>query len=215
MLTVIQPRNWPLGRVAAVLAALLLAACSVSGQSFNIRGLDQIVIGRTTVAQASDYLGAWPDQTWQQGDTLLARWAYKGSLATDAVYVRQEAWLRFGPDGTFQRMENTINIPGTYHPKTQEQADQAAAAQAAALQPPVSQSTVSTTQQSAAEQTAAPQAVTPDGPAISSYPAVPVDASGSGAMTQAVSTPQPLLPEGSVYIPGVSYPIGNLTRPQD
>jgi len=167
-------------RAAALLAPLLLAACSFSGQTFNTGGLDRIVVGRTTLAQASEYLGALPDQTWQQGDTVLARWGYKGTVATDAVYVRQEAWLRFGPDGIFQRLENTVNIPDNFRPRTAAQADQAAAAHRPAATPPP------------ASAEAAGGAAAPDGPAV----------------PQAVDTPQPLLPSGTTYTPGVSYPIG-------
>ena len=174
------------GRVAALLAPLLLAACSFTGQTFNTGGLDRIVVGRTTLAQASEYLGALPDQTWQQGDTVLARWGYKGTVATDAVYVRQEAWLRFGPDGTFQRLENTVNIPDNFRPRTAAQADQeAAAARRQSSSPPNAPA------EAAGALTAAGDAV-PDGPAV----------------PQAVGNPQPLLPSGTTYTPGVSYPIG-------
>lgn len=193
-----------LGRLATLLAAVLLAGCSVSGQSFNVGGLGQIVVGRTTLAQATDYLGALPDQTWQQGDSLLARWGYKGTLATDAVYVRQEAWLRFGPDGTFQRMENTINIPSTFRPMTQAEADQAAASAAASSTraATVQANSLVTTPAASSEPTPTP------GPLLTSDAAAPA-AMGTGAVPQPVTTPQPLLPVGSSYVPGVSYPIGN------
>uniref|UniRef100_UPI003342D2AB hypothetical protein n=1 Tax=Castellaniella defragrans TaxID=75697 RepID=UPI003342D2AB len=174
-----------LRRAVILLASLLFAACTVTGQTFNAGGLDRIVVGRTTFAQAAEYLGALPDDTWRQGDTVLARWGYKGSIATDAVYFRQEVWLRFGPDGTFQRMENAINIPGTFRPRTQAQADQAAAMSAG----PVAGKGTGTTAGG------------------SDTPAVP-DALDTTALPQAVDTPQPLLPVGTTYTPGVSYPIG-------
>lgn len=174
-----------------LLAPLLLAACTFTGQTFNVGGLERIVIGRTTLAQAADALGALPDQTWQQGDTVLARWGYKGSAATDAVYFRQEAWLRFGPDGTFQRMENTVNIPSTFRPRTQAQADQEAAEAA--------------TRQRAAAPAANGQAADP---ASADSVAAGLGASEGRAVPQAVDAPQPLLPEGTRYTPGVSYPIG-------
>ncbi|CAM5190581.1 hypothetical protein CDEF62S_03927 [Castellaniella defragrans] len=92
-----------------------LAGCSTTEESFHSAGLGRIVEGQTTLAQASDDLGAQPVDRWQQGDTLLARWAYRGTVATDAVYLRQEVWLRFGPDGRFMRTERTVNVPALYH----------------------------------------------------------------------------------------------------
>ncbi|MFC4297909.1 hypothetical protein ACFO0J_07630 [Castellaniella hirudinis] len=114
---------------ALAVSAALLSACSTTGESFRTSGLNQIVTGRTTMEQASGYLGAQPVDVWRQGDTTLARWAYKGTVATDAVYFRQEAWLRFGPDGTFQRMENSVNLPPKQHPRTAEEADREARAE--------------------------------------------------------------------------------------
>jgi hypothetical protein len=118
-----------LRRAALAVSVVLLSACASTGESFNTAGLDRIVTGRTTMEQASGYLGAAPVDVWRQGDTTLARWAYKGTVATDAVYFRQEAWLRFGPDGTFRRMENSVNLPLNRHPRTAEEADREARAE--------------------------------------------------------------------------------------
>ncbi|MGA0584865.1 MAG: hypothetical protein ACO2ER_13300, partial [Castellaniella sp.] len=118
-----------LGLAALTVSVALLSACASTGESFNTAGLDRIVAGRTTLEQASGYLGAAPVDVWRQGDTTLARWAYKGTVATDAVYFRQEAWLRFGPDGTFQRMENSVNLPLNRHPRTAEEVDREARAE--------------------------------------------------------------------------------------
>lgn len=104
----------------AIVAVALLAACSTTGQGFKAAGINNITVGKTTLEQASQYLAAKPVDVWQQGDTTLARWAVKSTVATDAVYIRQEAWLRFGADGTFQRVENTINIPALIQPKPAE-----------------------------------------------------------------------------------------------
>lgn len=94
------------------LAIALLSGCAVSGRPFNKSGLNQIVVGRTTLVQATQYLGSAPVNTWRRNDgSVLARWAYKRSAMTDAVYFRREAWLQFGPDGTFQRFEKTVNVP--------------------------------------------------------------------------------------------------------
>jgi len=135
------PRNGRLRLAVLAVSAALLSACTSTGASFQSSGLDRIVVGRTTMEQASGYLGAHPVDVWRQGDTTLARWAYKGSVATDAVYFRQEAWLRFGPDGTFQRMENSVNLPLNRRPRTAEEADQQARTEQAARQeasrPPV------------------------------------------------------------------------------
>lgn len=190
---------------AVLSASLLLAACSFTGQTFNTGGLDQIVIGRTTLAEATEALGAMPDQTWQQGDTLLARWGYKGTVATDAVYFRQEVWLRFGPDGTFQRLENTINVPENFRPRTQAQADHAAAQAAART--------------GARASSAAGTGIGGNGSGSDGGVAVPPRTSadsmrsdalspGDAAVPLPVSSPQPLLPPGTTYTPGVSYPIG-------
>ncbi|MCZ4330642.1 hypothetical protein [Castellaniella denitrificans] len=118
-----------LGWAALTVSVALLSACASTGESFNTAGLNRIVAGRTTLEQASGYLGAAPADVWRQGDSTLARWAYKGTIATDAVYFRQEAWLRFGPDGTFQRMENSVNLPLNRRPRTAEEADREARAE--------------------------------------------------------------------------------------
>ncbi|TAN27720.1 MAG: hypothetical protein EPN31_10000 [Castellaniella sp.] len=118
-------RAWSRGAVLA-LSLAALTGCSTTGESFQSAGLDRIVAGRTTFAQAVEDLGTEPVDTWQQGDTLLARWAYKGTVATDAVYFRQEVWLRFGPDGRFVRTERAINVPLQYHTRTAAEADRQA-----------------------------------------------------------------------------------------
>jgi len=99
-----------------------LSACSTTGASFRLSGLDRITEGQTTLDQASEDLGAQPVDRWQQGDTVLARWAYQGTVATDAVYFRQEVWLRFGPDGRFVRTERAINVPSLYHTRAAREA---------------------------------------------------------------------------------------------
>jgi hypothetical protein len=101
----------------AVLGASALSACSTTGDSFHSMGLSRIVPGQTTLAQASDLLGAAPVDTYAQGDgSVLARWAYKMSLVTDAVYARQELWLEFGPGGRFERVVRKVNVPSNPAP---------------------------------------------------------------------------------------------------
>ena len=187
---------------AAWVAVLVfvLAGCSTAGESFRASQLGRIVQGRTTLAQASQDLGAEPVNTWQQGDTLLARWAYRGTVATDAVYFRQEAWLRFGPDGRFLRTENTINVPPQYHTLTAEEATQRDAkhrVQPRAVQP-------------AGSAAASDQAAGHDDewqPPVAMPVAPPVPVGQQGQPTDA-----PLLPVGTQVLPGATYPV-NHARP--
>lgn len=154
------------------------------------------------MAQASEYLGAVPVDTWRRTDgSVLARWAYKGSALTDAVYFRQEAWLLFGPDGTFQRTENAINMPLMNHTRTQAEADRAAAEVAA--------------RQSAAVRSAAQAEVRAHPDTVQSLPAATQPNGIESAQTVPVQPPpaltvtpgNALLPVGTTYTPGVNYPI--------
>jgi len=106
-----QCGSWRLAVAGAALA--LLTACSTTGQSFNATALPQIVVGRTTFQQAQTLLGAAPVDIYRQADgSMTARWAVKASMVTDALYVRQELLLRFGPDGRFERVVDSVNVPG-------------------------------------------------------------------------------------------------------
>lgn len=97
---------------AAILCVSALSACSTTGDSFRSTALSSLVPGRTTLAQATDLLGAAPVDTYAHGDgSVLARWAYKVSVVTDAIYARQELWLEFGPDGRFERVVRKVNVP--------------------------------------------------------------------------------------------------------
>lgn len=212
--------------VASLAAALVLAGCSFTGNGLNTSGLDRIVVGRTTLAQASEDLGAQPTDIWQQGETVLARWAYKGTAATDAFYVRQEVWLRFGPDGTFQRMENSVNVPALRHPRTAAEADREAAqqrARAAAAGGPGTQG-VAASAPAAGSQAADEGMIVipgngeqPAGQAASSQagpipvPPPPPLSTGKAAPAGAAN-PQPLLPAGSKVVPGVTYPLPSKNR---
>lgn len=190
---------------AGLLTALgVLAACSVTGHGLTMSGLNQIVEGQTTMQQASLQLNAQPADIWQQGDTTLARWAFKGTVMTDAVYVRQEVWLRFGADGTFQRMENSINVPPSYRPRT--------AAQAAAAQSVAARSAVPVIEQTADDGSITIPGNGPDAPGFN--PGTGVSASGAAAAPIPVAPPgaspaglQPLLSPGAKVIPGVTYPL--------
>lgn len=181
----------PLAALAVSMA--LLSGCSVTGQTFNTGGLDRIVVGRTTLAQAAEDLGAQPVNTWRQGDSVLARWAYTGTVATDAVYFRQEVWLRFGPDGTFERVENSVNLPVNHRPRTEAEADREAAqaqARAAAAQ---------------GHPEPAVREVTEPIPVPAPPPIAPAPTSVPAASGPDAASGQPLLPEGSVVVPGATY----------
>ncbi|MGB6009310.1 hypothetical protein, partial [Castellaniella sp.] len=209
-------------RAAALAAgAAVLAGCAFTGNGLNTAGLDHIVVGRTTLAQASEDLGAQPTDTWQQGDTVLARWAYKGTAATDAFYVRQEVWLRFGPDGTFQRMENSVNVPVLRHPRTAAEADReaarqrakTAAASPAAVPPAAAEAPVADDGMIVipgnGEPAAQPASAAAAGP-IPVPPPPPLPAGGTAPAAGSAS--QPLLPEGTRVVPGVTYPLPSKGR---
>jgi len=102
-------------RLAAGLALAALAACATTGSTFDSSGLPMLVPGETTLDQASSLLKADPVNVYRQLDgTATARWAHKASLVTDAVYFNQELWLAFGPDGRYQRIVKSINVPRAY-----------------------------------------------------------------------------------------------------
>ena len=94
---------------------LALAACTTTGRSFDASALTLLVPGQTTLEQASALLGADPVDTYRRLDgSATARWAHKATLATDAIYFNRELWLAFGPDGRYQRVVESINIPRIY-----------------------------------------------------------------------------------------------------
>ncbi|MGB7398947.1 hypothetical protein [Castellaniella sp.] len=208
------------GRLAALSAAVVLAGCSFTGNGLHTAGLDHIVVGRTTLAQASESLGAQPTDVWQQGNSTLVRWANKVTVATDAFYVRQEVWLRFGSDGTFERMEKSINVPVLRHPKTAAQADQ----EAAQKKPAIHQALAAEGQARPAEDmifipgngepVTGPVPVVPPAKIV---PVAPVAPSAKGASlglapahtlaTTEISATQPLLPAGSRITPVATYPL--------
>lgn len=204
-------RAWSRGAVLA-LSLAAVAGCSTTGESFRSAGLDRIVAGRTTFAQAVEDLGTEPVDTWQQGDTLLARWAYKGTVATDAVYFRQEVWLRFGPDGRFIRTERAINVPLQYHTRTAAEADREAravprhaAGGASGTLAGSSSPVPGGAAQSMAIPVLPPPVIEPTaaGPA-GVGPAVGVEA----PVSDIAPASTPLLPAGTRVIPGPSYPVG-------
>jgi hypothetical protein len=189
-----------IGIAALILAAAGLTGCSTTGNSFDSAGLNRIVEGRTTLAQASEYLRAVPVDTWRRTDgSVLARWAHKGSVVTDAVYFRQEAWLLFGADGTFQRTEKTINMPLMNRTRTQEEADRAAAEIAARAQ--VGEAPGG----EAAVRDSLPGEGRPWDPPSEEAQAIPLEPESALPPSETNA----LLPAGMTYTPGVSYPISH------
>ncbi len=115
-----------LGRKTLIgLCLLTLAACATQGSSFQASGLNQLVLGQSTRADAEQSLHGRPHQVYRQLDgSELAVWFQGSTLATDAVYFRQELWLQFDAQGRFQEVVKRSHIPATYR----EQARSAAAA---------------------------------------------------------------------------------------
>jgi hypothetical protein len=108
---VVSGRGW-FTRVLAAGFLVLVAACSTTGNSFDSSGLAMLVPGQTTLAQASQLLQGDPVNVYRQLDgSATARWAQKATLATDAIYFNRELWLAFGPDGRYQRVVKSINVP--------------------------------------------------------------------------------------------------------
>lgn len=91
--------------------AAMTTACTTSGRGFASSNLGQVIPGQTTLAETSAILGADPVDVYRQRDgALTARWAYKASVVTDALYFRQELWLRFGADGRFEQIVEKNNV---------------------------------------------------------------------------------------------------------
>ncbi|HRL20472.1 hypothetical protein [Alcaligenes sp. SDU_A2] len=111
-------RVWAGGLARKAVATIMLAtlvACATQGNSFQASGLNQMVPGQTSRAQAEVFLQAPPHQVYRQLDgSELAVWLHGATLATDAVYFRQELWLRFDAAGRFQQVVKRSNIPPTY-----------------------------------------------------------------------------------------------------
>lgn len=96
----------------SVFVALVTVACTSTGNSFNTQARNQLVVGETTLLQAVDILGADPVNTYRQLDgSATSIWSSKSSVMTDAIYLNQELWLAFGPDGRFVRVLKTHNLP--------------------------------------------------------------------------------------------------------
>lgn len=92
--------------------AVLLAACSTTGNRFDTADLRFLVPGHTTLQEATALLQGDPVNVYRQLDgSAVARWAHTASLATDAVYFNQELWLAFDSHGRFERIVKSNNVP--------------------------------------------------------------------------------------------------------
>lgn len=99
-------------RALAVGVLATSAACTTSGHAFDATGLDFLVPGQTTLAQASALLKSDPVNVYRQADgAATARWAHHSSFVPDAVYFNREIWLAFDANGYFERMVKSTNVP--------------------------------------------------------------------------------------------------------
>jgi hypothetical protein len=106
----------------ALISMLGLGACSTTGNNFDSSAMPLLVQGQTTMTEASVLLHAEPVNVYRQQDgSAMAIWSHKLTLATDAVYFNQELWLAFGPDGRFQHVVKSVNIPRAYEYGEQSQ----------------------------------------------------------------------------------------------
>lgn len=122
-------RRWLSGLLMATTCVLGLSACSTTGRNFDSSALSLFVPGQTTLAQASSLLGSDPVNIYGRLDgSATARWGHKASLLTDAIYFNQELWLAFGPDGRFERVVESKNIPRAYQSRPQPMLPQTSAA---------------------------------------------------------------------------------------
>jgi hypothetical protein len=123
-----------LSRTAVVLALLLSSAgCATSGRDFHADPLTQLVPGHTTLPRAAAMLQAHPVQTYVATDgSFEALWSYHVTSLNHLLY-RKSALLRFGADGTFERVVDTSGFvrDAAQHRDQLERAQQACATSAA------------------------------------------------------------------------------------
>lgn len=208
--------------VLAVLMPLITVACTSTGNSFNTMARNQLVVGETTMQQAVDILGADPVNTYRQLDgSATSIWSSKNSVMTDAIYLNQELWLAFGPDGRFVRVVKTHNLPlGTSsatptddYPMPSPTANTTAAAPPALATPIVNDAApVEVFAPTPAKQ---PTAVTPTPSAqqLETSPASsvqqPTAVSPPSTVQRPVPAPVPVQKQNDIHLnaPTVSYPI--------
>lgn len=75
---------------------LLLAACYSTGNVFKVSGVNALVVGQTTYAEAVELLQAEPVNYYRQSNgNFLAFWNYSRSLVPDALYIDPQLLLEF------------------------------------------------------------------------------------------------------------------------
>lgn len=96
-------------RAVLILAIALLAGCASTGNNFNAGNLARLEPGITTVAQASELLGAEPAQTINRPDGKRGVvWQYVNTTAFSGTEIKQ-AVLLFDEQGHFIRVVQTID----------------------------------------------------------------------------------------------------------
>lgn len=101
-----------LAYAGALTGALSLAACSFgTGRYYTDEGVASLVPGQSTMMEATRAFNAPPTAQFTQSDgTTLARWDFKVSLVTDAVYASKSTLLQFGADGRLIRLVDSDNV---------------------------------------------------------------------------------------------------------
>ncbi|ALM83186.1 hypothetical protein [Bordetella sp. N] len=97
----------------ALAGAMALAGCAytTTGRYYTDERVGSLVPGQSTMMEATRAFNALPTQQLPQSDgTLLARWDYKVTLVTDAIYVHKSTLLQFGADGRLIRLLDTDNV---------------------------------------------------------------------------------------------------------
>lgn len=96
---------------AALLALALTAGCATVGTDFADSKLPQLQPGTTTLAQATELLGAQPKQTVRHDNgSVTYIWQYVSASAV-GVSTNKSASLIFGADGKLVRVGQLVNVP--------------------------------------------------------------------------------------------------------
>ncbi|WP_454690522.1 hypothetical protein [Achromobacter aloeverae] len=101
-----------LASVGALAGLVSLAGCSLTtGRYYTDERIASLTPGQSTMMEATRAFNAPPTAQYPQSDgTTLARWDYKLSLVTDAVYARKSTLLQFGADGRLIRLVDSDNV---------------------------------------------------------------------------------------------------------
>ena len=210
-----------LSRFAVAGVVLVLAACSTTGRSFNSLALAEFVPGQTTLQDAIKMFGSEPVNTYSQlNGAMLARWAHKGSVLTDAIYFRQEVLLRFDPQGRFVSVADTVNVisqPGVPNPEAAQRVinepTQPTPVERIKISSPVSPASAVPSAAAAGTESAVTSSVStslPEPQPVSKAPAtspVPAPATSAPASSQSSATPAKDVLNQPISNPTVNYPV--------